>query len=734
MNKKMGRENSSHTKKITTMRAGRFPPVSSFQVPLAFVGRASPFLGLRTSSSGIFCRASPFLGLRTSSSVTKTPEPVSQFPYGDGSFCSVFSSTGTFWYVDKTDYIPQLEALKAKTIVSLRPRRMGKTLWKDTLANYYDAAQKGKFAELFGHLEIGKAPTALANTFFVLPLTFAGLKTDTVEEFKASLNDHLNTKAVSFKEKYNLSFTPNGQNALDTFERLVEEMKRRKEKLYVIIDEYDVSINKALGKRDFVSALQVSEAGRHRNPLQRMENIYAEFFSKVKTACDDNVAQCFITGVTPLALTEFTSGFNIATHITNDLRFASLYGFTEADLKNGLARLKFSETVAASIVEFWRKDHNGYYFNPRQKVALYNPTRVIHGLRYLEQVLQVDPPPPTLQPEEVITHLLSRIPDDNNSLPSEATLRAISSNPNASLVIADALSSDTPELDCEGGVKGQFRLSHMNELATDRKPLLSFMFYTGALTYVPSNAVKLKYALRIPNNVARMEFAEELKQMIGLKEGGIDSLREAIITMLDTKKIDSFCKAVSKYLLAGLDGRDVVGGEDPFSQAVFDALALARRPTDSVHKEFKVDPVARAKKVTGFALDVVYISSSTSVKQYYCLSLKNIPVQGLELAKTAGGRFEETTWEKLCEISRLELDDETQVSDDNILALPLNVGFMKQHKKGDTVKIVLDKAVEEAKSKYLPPLQGELGPTNVHCWALVKVGLRRIIWKKVNPV
>ena len=43
-------------------------------------------------------------------------------------------------------------------------------------------------------------------------------------------------------------------------------------------------------------------------------------------------------------------------------------------------------------------------------------------------------------------------------------------------------------------------------------------------------------------------------------------LREAIITMLDTKKIDSFCWAVAKYLLAGLAGQDVDDGEDPFAQ------------------------------------------------------------------------------------------------------------------------------------------------------------------------
>jgi len=68
------------------------------------------------------------------------------------------------------------------------------------------------------------------------------------------------------------------------------------------------------------------------------------------------------------------------------------------------------------------------------------------------------------------------------------------------------------------------------------------------------------------SNVAREEFAKELEKRIGLDQTGYQSLREAVITMLDTKKIDSFCEAVSKYLLGGLAGRDVKGGEDPFAQ------------------------------------------------------------------------------------------------------------------------------------------------------------------------
>ncbi len=268
--------------------------------------------------------------------------------------------------------------------------------------------------------------------------------------------------------------------------------------------------------------------------------------------------------MTPLALNEFTSGFNIARHITNNLRFASLYGFTETDVKNGLVRLKLSEPVVARIVESWRYNHNGYLFDPRQKVALYNPTRVLHGLSQLEQALQVDPPPSTLQPEKQADYLLEQITRDSNSLPAEATLEAIKSNPNASAVIAEALSADDAVLKCGERVQVNFPLSHMNELATDRQALHAFMFYNGALTYAPFVGAERIYNLRTSNNVAREEFAKELEKWIGLDQTGYQSLREAIITMLDTKKIDSFCEAISKYLLGGLAGRDVEGGGRSF--------------------------------------------------------------------------------------------------------------------------------------------------------------------------
>ena len=60
-----------------------------------------------------------------------------KFLYGSQSFNKIYKTPNS-WFVDKTGYIKVLENLDMDAILSLRPRRFGKSLWIDTLANYYD--------------------------------------------------------------------------------------------------------------------------------------------------------------------------------------------------------------------------------------------------------------------------------------------------------------------------------------------------------------------------------------------------------------------------------------------------------------------------------------------------------------------------------------------------------------------------------------------------------------------
>ena len=95
---------------------------------------------------------------------------VKQLPYGVSDFEYVMR--GNFYYVDKTMYIPQLEA-QPNNLMFIRPRRFGKSLLLSMLKTYYDKAKKDQFEELFGSLWIGKHPTELMGRYQVMHLDFS---------------------------------------------------------------------------------------------------------------------------------------------------------------------------------------------------------------------------------------------------------------------------------------------------------------------------------------------------------------------------------------------------------------------------------------------------------------------------------------------------------------------------------------------------------------------------------
>ena len=86
-----------------------------------------------------------------------------KLPYGISNYEELI--TENYYYVDKTKYIEQLESLNDKTIMFLRPRKFGKTLFTSVLENYYDVQKEHKFEKLFGETYIGKNPTGKKNSY-----------------------------------------------------------------------------------------------------------------------------------------------------------------------------------------------------------------------------------------------------------------------------------------------------------------------------------------------------------------------------------------------------------------------------------------------------------------------------------------------------------------------------------------------------------------------------------------
>ncbi len=91
----------------------------------------------------------------------------------------------------------------------------------------------------------------------------------------------------------------------------------------------------------------------------------------------------FITGVSPVVLSDMTSGYNVGENIYLEPAFNDLCGFTEAEIAAVLARLA-AEGGDWSPPRRWtpmRTFYNGYRFSEDAAAELYNPTLSLYFLK-----------------------------------------------------------------------------------------------------------------------------------------------------------------------------------------------------------------------------------------------------------------------------------------------------------------------------------------------------------------
>ena len=168
-----------------------------------------------------------------------------KMPYGISNYEKIVNDG--YYYVDKTKYI---ENLSETSIMFLRPRKFGKTLFTSVLENYYDKNKVDKFENLYGNTYIGKNPTKLKNSYCILRFNFSGIDTSTEEETIRCFKNSTIESIKLFVGKYNIDFYINeAQDAEEILNSLFTafSLQKNNEKIYVIIDEYDHFANELLG-------------------------------------------------------------------------------------------------------------------------------------------------------------------------------------------------------------------------------------------------------------------------------------------------------------------------------------------------------------------------------------------------------------------------------------------------------------------------------------------------------
>ena len=284
-----------------------------------------------------------------------------------------------FYYVDKTDYIPRLEAYKAP--VFLRPRRFGKSLLVSTLAHYYDRTLAHRFEDLFGGTYIGSHPTPEHNRYMIIRYDFSAMvMADNMEGLEQNFNI-LNRGPVEIMVTHNrdlfgdFQFSTRENAAQMLEEALAYARAHDLPPVYILIDEYD----------NFTNQLLTSYNDPLYEKVTTADSFLRTFFKVIKKGIGEgSIRTCFCTGVLPVTMDDLTSGYNIAEILTLHPDFINMLGFThtEADayLRYVLDKYTGSQERYDEIWQLIVNNYDGYRFSPKGE-KLFNATILTYFLK-----------------------------------------------------------------------------------------------------------------------------------------------------------------------------------------------------------------------------------------------------------------------------------------------------------------------------------------------------------------
>ena len=244
---------------------------------------------------------------------------------------------GGHYYVDKTPFALRLIE-EGKYYFLSRPRRFGKSLFLDTLAELFSANEP-----LFRGLE-AQARWDWARPYPVVRLSFA----DGVMASRAQLDERIHELLADNEAR--LGVASAHASIPGRFHGLIRAAHERTgERAVVLVDEYDKPILDNLADR---------------NTARQLRDGLRNLYSVVKGA-DAHIRFAFLTGVSKFSKVSLFSGLNNLNDITVDPNYSAICGYTETDLDD-----VFAAELDGLDREQVRAWYNGYNWTGE---SVYNP-------------------------------------------------------------------------------------------------------------------------------------------------------------------------------------------------------------------------------------------------------------------------------------------------------------------------------------------------------------------------
>ena len=251
-------------------------------------------------------------------------------------------------YVDKTKYIKDL--IKLERVFISRPRRFGKSLTLDTIATLFETGVEPYFKGTWIYDKWTEP------TYPVLRLNFLNFDKNSLEKF----NNKLNSKITEFAELNQVTTYKEKEEAEDSIDHLLEQLRLEGRQIVILIDEYDCQMTANINN----------------------ETLYKQFQEKIKSFyanIKDKFAIKFlgITGVTRLKdVAIFSVGSDIR-DITNSSAYSQMIGFTRDEIKkfyidylklaasyeNNCSVDDVTDTQIESMLDMMAQNYDGYCFD-----------------------------------------------------------------------------------------------------------------------------------------------------------------------------------------------------------------------------------------------------------------------------------------------------------------------------------------------------------------------------------
>ncbi len=458
-----------------------------------------------------------------------------KFPYGVCDFKKI--NTQGYFYCDRTDKINLLE--KSDSQLFIRPRRFGKSLVLSMLENYYDVAKKDEFEAIFGNLEIGRYPTKLRNSYFILKFDFSCVDpTGSAREVKEALFDHINDcikEFILYYREYNLpGIEINKNNAISSVKSLVSAVRITPYPVYLLIDEYDNFANTVM--------MGVQTDKTRYKALVHDEGPIRTFFKAVKSSTSGSMFdRVFITGVSPVVMSDITSGYNIAENIYFEPEFNDLCGFKQNEIEDVIKKVVdqcgFEKEKIREAVNLMQTYYNGYTFSHATVEPVYNPTLSLYFFKQFQKMCKY--------PREML---------DDNLAVDESKLEYIARIPRGRDLLLKLM-----ENECRVTASKISKRFGIREMLADKSRnntfLVSFLYYFGVLTIV-EDTENLEIILKVPNLVMKSLYVERIQKMLLSEPGDRDDGKNAAKLVYQKGNMAPLCKFMEDRYFKVFHNRD----------------------------------------------------------------------------------------------------------------------------------------------------------------------------------